>query len=158
MPAPPAMRVRSTGNERRRARPTVAWASAVTKSVLSSNEPPKAAAEWENLTCRYPPGPSALNTGPRAAWPSGLGRGLQSPAQRFDSARRLCCRSSGGLSRLEPQDRRPHHHHPCEEDDVERPPSEAVTKLVAAGRESGAPREASTPRCLRVLDPGDDRG
>ena len=24
-----------------------------------------------------------------AAWPSGLGKGLQSPAQRFDSARRL---------------------------------------------------------------------
>ena len=27
--------------------------------------------------------------GVTAAWPSGLGRGLQSPAQRFDSARRL---------------------------------------------------------------------
>ena len=25
----------------------------------------------------------------RAAWPSGLGKGLQSPVQRFDSARRL---------------------------------------------------------------------
>src|SRR5579872_1971994 len=25
----------------------------------------------------------------RAAWPSGLGRGLQSPVRRFDSARRL---------------------------------------------------------------------
>jgi hypothetical protein len=32
----------------------------------------------------------------RAAWPSGLGRGLQSPAQRFDSARRL----HGGFSSL----------------------------------------------------------
>ena|ERR1700728_279663 len=26
---------------------------------------------------------------PMAAWPSGLGRGLQSPVRRFDSARRL---------------------------------------------------------------------
>ena len=32
---------------------------------------------------------SKLPAKPRAAWPSGPGKGLQSPLQRFDSARRL---------------------------------------------------------------------
>jgi hypothetical protein len=39
-----------------------------------------------------------------AAWPSGLGKGLQSPVQRFDSARRLAqleCPASGALAQRE---------------------------------------------------------
>ena len=35
------------------------------------------------------PGVILRKTRQMAAWPSGLGKGLQSPAQRFDSARRL---------------------------------------------------------------------
>lgn len=42
--------------------------------------------------------------GRQAAWPSGLGRGLQSPVRRFDSARRLCAvPSSGWLHRWVPR-------------------------------------------------------
>ncbi len=35
------------------------------------------------------PGGEDRIAGRQAAWPSGLGRGLQSPVRRFDSARRL---------------------------------------------------------------------
>jgi ubiquinone/menaquinone biosynthesis C-methylase UbiE len=40
-----------------------------------------------------------------AAWPSGLGKGLQSPAQRFDSARRLDCDDSLEMSSTFTNDR-----------------------------------------------------